>query len=168
MVPDIDAALKFYRDLLGFRITDFMGPPVSLYFMHVNTRHHSLAIAQGSRSRMHYMHATSLSYSRPTTYSPPTPPLTRLALLLRGDEVDNLRFRLHLPNDLADLFLRQLGLGEPDAVDRASHVQRSINQLGLVGAKKEPRICQAWKLKSSLLVTGWMANRFRSMCGLFQ
>jgi catechol 2,3-dioxygenase-like lactoylglutathione lyase family enzyme len=38
MVPDIDAALKFYRDLLGFRITDFMGPPVSLYFMHVNTR----------------------------------------------------------------------------------------------------------------------------------
>jgi len=24
-----------------------MGPPVSLYFMHVNTRHHSLAIAQG-------------------------------------------------------------------------------------------------------------------------
>ena len=55
MVPDIDAALKFYRDLLGFRITDFMGPPVSLYFMHVNTRHHSLAIAQGSRSRMHHL-----------------------------------------------------------------------------------------------------------------
>jgi hypothetical protein len=58
-------------------------------------------------------------------------PLTRLALLLRGDEVDNLRFRLHLPNDLADLFLLQLGLGEPDAVERASHVQRSINHLGL-------------------------------------
>jgi hypothetical protein len=32
-----------------------MGPPVSLYFMHVNTRHHSLAIAQGSRSRMHHL-----------------------------------------------------------------------------------------------------------------
>jgi 2,3-dihydroxybiphenyl 1,2-dioxygenase len=55
MVPDIDAALAFYRDLLGFRISDFMGPPVSLYFMHVNTRHHSLAIAQGSRSRMHHL-----------------------------------------------------------------------------------------------------------------
>src|SRR4029434_3900909 len=62
--------------------------------------------------------------------------LTRLALLLRGDEVDNLRFRLHLPNDLADLFLRQLGLGELDAVERASRVPRSINHLGLVGAKK--------------------------------
>jgi len=32
-----------------------MGPPVSLYFMHVNTRHHSLAIAQGSRSHMHHL-----------------------------------------------------------------------------------------------------------------
>jgi hypothetical protein len=63
-------------------------------------------------------------------------PVTRLALLLGGDEVDDLRFRLHLPNDLADLFLRQLGLGEPDAVERGSHVQRSINHLGLVGAKK--------------------------------
>src|SRR5262249_14002690 len=36
IMPEIDAALTFYRDLLGFRITDFMGPPVSLYFMHVN------------------------------------------------------------------------------------------------------------------------------------
>ena len=55
MMPDIEAALTFYRDLLGFRITDFMGPPVSLYFMHVNTRHHSLAIAQGQHSRMHHL-----------------------------------------------------------------------------------------------------------------
>jgi catechol 2,3-dioxygenase-like lactoylglutathione lyase family enzyme len=55
MMPEIDAALTFYRDLLGFRITDFMGPPVSLYFMHVNTRHHSLAIAQGPHNRMHHL-----------------------------------------------------------------------------------------------------------------
>jgi hypothetical protein len=32
-----------------------MGPPVSLYFMHVNTRHHSLAIAQYPRSGMHHL-----------------------------------------------------------------------------------------------------------------
>jgi 2,3-dihydroxybiphenyl 1,2-dioxygenase len=55
LVPDIDAALAFYRDLLGFQISDFMGPPVSLYFMHVNTRHHSLAIAQAPRSGMHHL-----------------------------------------------------------------------------------------------------------------
>jgi hypothetical protein len=32
-----------------------MGPPGSLYFMHVNTRHHSLAIAHGPRNRMHHL-----------------------------------------------------------------------------------------------------------------
>ena len=55
VVPDIDAALTFYQDLLGFRISDFIGPPISVYFMHVNPRHHSLALAQGSRPRMHHL-----------------------------------------------------------------------------------------------------------------
>jgi 2,3-dihydroxybiphenyl 1,2-dioxygenase len=54
-VPDIDAALRFYRDLLGFQITDFMGPPVSVYFMHVNSRHHSLAIAQAPHTHVHHL-----------------------------------------------------------------------------------------------------------------
>src|SRR5262245_65154809 len=60
--------------------------------------------------------------------------VTRLALLLGGDVVDDLRFRLRLPNDLVDLFLRQLRLGEADAVELASH--GTINHLGLVGTKK--------------------------------
>jgi 2,3-dihydroxybiphenyl 1,2-dioxygenase len=55
VVPDINAALTFYQDLLGFRISDFIGPPISVYFMHVNPRHHSLALAQGSRPRMHHL-----------------------------------------------------------------------------------------------------------------
>src|ERR1019366_2648465 len=37
--PDIDAALAFYKDLLGFRISDFMVAPLKAYFMHVNARH---------------------------------------------------------------------------------------------------------------------------------
>ena len=62
--------------------------------------------------------------------------VTRLALLLGGDVVDDLRFRLDLPNDPADLFLRQLRPGDADAVDWAAHVQRSLNHRGLVGTKK--------------------------------
>src|SRR5262249_59025610 len=60
--------------------------------------------------------------------------VTRFASLLGGDETDDVRFRLHLPNDLADLFPRQLRLGEADAVELA--VQRSLNHGGLVGTKK--------------------------------
>ena len=31
MVPSIDAALQFYRDLLGFRISDYIRTPVCAY-----------------------------------------------------------------------------------------------------------------------------------------
>src|SRR5262245_6499212 len=46
--PDIDASVRFYRDLLGFRITDFTtvakpGGPLRLAFLHCNSRHHSIA-----------------------------------------------------------------------------------------------------------------------------
>jgi hypothetical protein len=95
--------------------------------------------------------------------------LTR-QLMRTVSEVDDLRFRLHLPNDLADLFLRQLGLGEPDAVDRASHVQRSINHLGLVGAKKvgdviRGRLGQSALTHRSLRSARWRARvRFGLPC----
>jgi 2,3-dihydroxybiphenyl 1,2-dioxygenase len=55
MVPDVDAALAFYRDLLGFRISDFIRAPITAYFMHVNPRHHSLAVVQGPHSAMHHL-----------------------------------------------------------------------------------------------------------------
>jgi 2,3-dihydroxybiphenyl 1,2-dioxygenase len=55
MVPDVDAALAFYRDLLGFRISDFIRGQVTAYFLHVNPRHHSLALVQGPRSAMHHL-----------------------------------------------------------------------------------------------------------------
>lgn len=54
-VPDIDAALTFYKDLLGFRITDFMVAPLKAYFMHVNARHHSVAIVAAPVRSMHHL-----------------------------------------------------------------------------------------------------------------
>jgi 2,3-dihydroxybiphenyl 1,2-dioxygenase len=55
IVPRIDVALAFYRDLLGFRVSDFIRAPVTAYFLHVNPRHHSLALVQGPKSAMHHL-----------------------------------------------------------------------------------------------------------------
>jgi 2,3-dihydroxybiphenyl 1,2-dioxygenase len=54
-VPDVNAALAFYRDLLGFRISDFMLAPVTAYFMHVNPRHHSVALVGAPARTMHHL-----------------------------------------------------------------------------------------------------------------
>ena len=54
-VPNVEAVLNFYRDLLGFRISDFIRAPVTAYFMHVNNRHHSLAIVGAPGRAMHHL-----------------------------------------------------------------------------------------------------------------
>lgn len=56
MVADFDASLAFYRDVLGFRISDFIrNPGVAACFLHVNPRHHSLAIFQRPRTGLHHL-----------------------------------------------------------------------------------------------------------------
>jgi 2,3-dihydroxybiphenyl 1,2-dioxygenase len=55
MVQDMTAALAFYRDLLGFRISDYARAPVSACFMHVNSRHHSLALVEAPVNGMHHL-----------------------------------------------------------------------------------------------------------------
>lgn len=48
-VPDIEAALAFYRDLLGFERSDYMtfGPDgMGIHFLRCTRRHHSLALLQ--------------------------------------------------------------------------------------------------------------------------
>jgi biphenyl-2,3-diol 1,2-dioxygenase len=49
-VDDAEQSLRFYRDVMGLRISDFVelkmrrgGDPLKLTFMHCNPRHHSLA-----------------------------------------------------------------------------------------------------------------------------
>ncbi|MEG3125957.1 VOC family protein [Sphingomonas sp. GB1N7] len=55
-VPDVEAMLPFYRDLLGFRVTDYGLTPYKLYFFHLNSRHHSFAmVGSGKNSFHHFM-----------------------------------------------------------------------------------------------------------------
>jgi catechol 2,3-dioxygenase-like lactoylglutathione lyase family enzyme len=51
MVADFEAALAFYQDLLGFQISDYMRTP-RICFLHVNARHHSLALFEHPRQGM--------------------------------------------------------------------------------------------------------------------
>ncbi|MCK8787680.1 VOC family protein [Roseomonas sp. NAR14] len=53
-VADADALLPFYRDLLGFGVTDWSRKPYPLYFFHVNGRHHSFAMVGSGRSGLHH------------------------------------------------------------------------------------------------------------------
>ena len=54
-VPDAEALLPFYRDVLGFRVTDVGLGGIKLYFMHVNGRHHSFALAGTGRHGLHHI-----------------------------------------------------------------------------------------------------------------
>jgi 2,3-dihydroxybiphenyl 1,2-dioxygenase len=54
-VRDLDAALGFYRDLLGFRVSDYMEVPVCAWFLHVNSRHHSIALVAAPGNGMHHL-----------------------------------------------------------------------------------------------------------------
>ena len=53
-VPDATALLPFYRDVLGFAVSDYGLKPVPLYFFHVNGRHHSFAIVSSGNSGFHH------------------------------------------------------------------------------------------------------------------
>jgi 2,3-dihydroxybiphenyl 1,2-dioxygenase len=46
LVQDIAAGLAFYRDVLGFGVSDWIERPFRAYFMHVNGRHHSFAMLE--------------------------------------------------------------------------------------------------------------------------
>jgi 2,3-dihydroxybiphenyl 1,2-dioxygenase len=63
-VDDSAKSLRFYRDLLGLKISDFIdmrsrrgGDPISLTFMHCNPRHHSIAfgVIPAPKRLMHFM-----------------------------------------------------------------------------------------------------------------
>lgn len=54
-VGDVDSAVRFYRDILGFRLSDQLGS--TLYFLRCNLRHHSIGLARmgGEPRLLHIM-----------------------------------------------------------------------------------------------------------------
>jgi 2,3-dihydroxybiphenyl 1,2-dioxygenase len=54
-LEQMDPALAFYRDVLGFKLSDYITQPFRAYFMHVNPRHHSLALIQAPQQRLHHI-----------------------------------------------------------------------------------------------------------------
>ena len=54
-VERIEEMMAFYRDVLGFRLSDYFLRPYQLYFLHVNARHHSIAFAATGKNAVHHM-----------------------------------------------------------------------------------------------------------------
>ena len=51
----IDRLMAFYRDMLGFRLTDYYSHPFVARFLHLNPRHHSLAFIQTGKNAVHHL-----------------------------------------------------------------------------------------------------------------
>lgn len=49
------AMKRLYMDLLGFRLSDYLESPFEASFMHVNGRHHSLAIIKAAEAGLHHL-----------------------------------------------------------------------------------------------------------------
>ena len=50
-----DEMVTFYRELLGFRLTDYYSHPFKATFMHLNPRHHSLAFIDTGKNGVHHL-----------------------------------------------------------------------------------------------------------------
>lgn len=53
--PNVASLLPFYRDVLGFRVSDYAQSPIPLYFFHVNDRHHSFAMVGSQARGLHHL-----------------------------------------------------------------------------------------------------------------
>lgn len=54
-VKRVEALVPFYRDVLGFKVSDFMVRPFKAYFFHLNPRQHSLALLETGREGIHHI-----------------------------------------------------------------------------------------------------------------
>jgi len=51
----VEEMSRFYIELLGFKLTDYYSEPFEARFLHVNPRHHSLAIVQSDKRSFHHL-----------------------------------------------------------------------------------------------------------------
>ena len=54
-VEKIEPMVAFYRDVLGFALSDYILQPFKAYFFHVNARHHSFALIETGRNGLHHL-----------------------------------------------------------------------------------------------------------------
>jgi 2,3-dihydroxybiphenyl 1,2-dioxygenase len=54
-VDNTERMLAFYRDVLGFRLTDYYSHPFKATFLHLNARHHSLAFIETGKNAVHHV-----------------------------------------------------------------------------------------------------------------
>ena len=53
-VDNVDQIVVFYREIMGFQLSDYGNSPIPLYFFHMNERHHSLAFVGSKNSGFHH------------------------------------------------------------------------------------------------------------------
>ena len=63
-VKSIHDVIPFYRDVLGFRLSDYMTRPFNAYFFHANPRHHSIAFIETGRNATHHLMMRALQSRR--------------------------------------------------------------------------------------------------------
>ncbi|MEZ5818870.1 MAG: VOC family protein [Hyphomicrobiaceae bacterium] len=51
----VEDLVPFYRDVLGFRVSDYMVKPFKAYFFHLNPRQHSFALLETGREGIHHI-----------------------------------------------------------------------------------------------------------------
>lgn len=54
-VQRVDEVMPFYTDILGFRLSDYVLKPFKVFFFHINSRHHSLALIEWDRPGIHHL-----------------------------------------------------------------------------------------------------------------
>jgi 2,3-dihydroxybiphenyl 1,2-dioxygenase len=54
-VTSMQEVMPFYTDVLGFRLTDYVMSPFKVFFFHINSRHHSLALVEWDKIGIHHL-----------------------------------------------------------------------------------------------------------------